>query len=156
MLKKMQVLPGSDRMLDGSLSCMVLELQPMVIGNCTFGNLYMHISNEKSRPYDNVDREAVMRAVECVRKSPTSSYILFEKKHVAGHPLPGVFTVNRSGYRIDFRVYGPNLWAEVMRQVSLKHNFHGTKNSRQLNIMLQALEQKALIRWTDQNTEDVS
>jgi hypothetical protein len=116
----------------------------------------MHISNEKSRPYDNVDREAVMRAVECVRKSPTSSYILLEKKHVAGHPLPGVFTVSRDGYRIDFSVYGPNLLAQVMRRESLKYTWYGTKNSRQLNMLLEALETKSLITWTDQNTEDVS
>jgi hypothetical protein len=139
---------------------MVLELQPLEIGNCTFDKLYMNISNEKSRPYDNVDREAVMRAVECVRKSPTSSYILLEKKHVAGHPLPEVFTVSRAGYRIDFRVYqsadGPNLWAEAMRNGSLKYTWYGTKNSRQLNMLLEALETKSLITWTDQNTEDVS
>jgi hypothetical protein len=135
---------------------MVLELQPLEIGNCMFSELYMHISNEKSRVYDNIDCVAVMRATECVRKSPTSSYILLEKKHVAGHPLPGIFTVSRDGYRIDFSVYGPNLLAQVMRHESLKYTWYGTKNSRELNIMLEALEKKSLIKWTAQNTEDVS
>lgn len=100
-------LPGSGRMVGGPLRCRHVALPP------SHPDLYVHMAHPQ--PHEQV-RDACPPSA--VMAALTAAARQLDGAHGDGHPLPGVFTVELPGYRVDLRRYGGRaaLWAEVYRQ----------------------------------------
>jgi hypothetical protein len=79
----------------------------------------MHVAYEPARPYVGRDCQAVLDAVYEMNAQSANLVegVLLRGEQVPGHPLPGVYTVLSSAYRVDLRMCeGTTLWAEVYRR----------------------------------------
>ena len=76
-----------------------------------------HRAAPPHRAYSGDECRAVRDAIEAVTIDPMGARVLMEGAHITGHPLPGVYTHERDGYRVDLRQWTSDhqsyLWAAV-------------------------------------------
>jgi hypothetical protein len=119
----MRSLPGSERMVGGHHLCMYHDIgdSPFVLRNWNCIGVYIHVARERERHYQSPVCQAVSEGINEMKRFPERAFaVLLNGEHEPGHPLPGVWTVDRLGFRVDFRAYNVsneknsehNLWAE--------------------------------------------
>jgi hypothetical protein len=101
---QMMPLPGSQYMVGGPLICMLDELEnPVQIGPWSCQSVYVNMPYRKPSPYCGEVRAAVRDAIQELSEDPIGARVLMEGVHKAGHPLPGVYTHETNGYRVDLK-----------------------------------------------------
>ena len=128
--RALQPLPGSHRMSGGEHVCHYTPIEPQPrIGDWRCQSVYSHVAYETSRPLHGAEPLALMQSLNKMFGDQQNTVVLLEGQHAAGHPLPGVYTVDVTQdylgrscrFRVDFRVYfsdngNKHLWAEIYKR----------------------------------------
>ena len=107
--RTMMPLPGSQCMVGGPLICMCTKLDnPIKIGNWCCQSVYVNVPYRKPSPYSGDVCAAVRDGIETLVDDPMGASVLIEGLQIRGQPLPGVYTYEMNGYRVDLRLWMSN------------------------------------------------